>query len=144
MTKDLRNADNVLNQTHFAYRTDHIPCTIQCNYTKFGKEEILTSRELKLLSGKTILGIGYDNQGNPVEMYTYDTKGKKVQLTAEKEEKANTLPNLIEERLNSLTKALAEKTTKSIIAPTVEKTNKPKKVKPTTRTIQPTREQRSV
>jgi len=145
MTRKIENADNILNQQHFECRLDQVPCTVQSTYTKFGKEDVLVSRELKLLpSEKVILGVGYDNQGNPVEMYTYDAKGQKVDLCAKEEKKNKALPNLIEERLNSVTRTLAKEKAKEVTNPTVEKTNEPKKVKTVQKNIQPNRGQHSL
>ena len=143
MTRKIENADNILNQQHTECRLEKVPCTVQSTYTKFGKEDVLVSRELKLLpSEKVILGVGYDNQGNPVEMYTYDAKGQKVDLCAKEEKKNKALPNLIEERLNSVTRTL--KTKEKETTPTVEKTNEPKKVKTIQKNIQPNRGQHSL
>ena len=83
MTKvNLENAERLIEQKHLECRADHVPCTVQSTYSNLdGSEDKLVRRELKLLdTNRTVIGIEYDANENPAEIYTTDAKGNKIKL----------------------------------------------------------------
>ena len=103
MTVDAKKLENTFEQKRMACKADHIPCTVQSTYSNLdGKEDVLVRKELKLLgSKKVIIGVEYDKEGQPIEVYTQDAKGKRLKLSLETAPRNTALPDLIEERLNN-------------------------------------------
>lgn len=124
MTVELENAENLIKQKYLEYRADHIPCTVRSTYTNLdGKKDIPVSTELKLIdSNRTIIGIEYDANGKPAEVYTTDAKGKKIKLKTDEPKRSSKLPDLIGKRLTEATKAISKEMPKTTPAP--EKTKK--------------------
>lgn len=111
MTVDLKNAERIIEQKHLECRADHVPCTVQSTYTNLdGSEDKLVRRELKLLdTNRTVIGIEYDANENPAEIYTTDAKGNKIKLKTEEPKQSNAVRDLIGERLEKATKAISNK-----------------------------------
>lgn len=112
MTKvNLENAERLIEQKHLECRADHVPCTVQSTYSNLdGSEDKLVRRELKLLdTNRTVIGIEYDANENPAEIYTTDAKGNKIKLKTEEPKQSNAVRDLIGERLEKATKAISNK-----------------------------------
>ncbi len=108
MNVDSSKLETVFEQKRLECKLDQVPCTVQTTYSNLdGKQDHLLRRELKLLDSKrVIIGVEYDEQGNPAEVYTENKDGKRVKLSISQEARPQTLPNLIEERLKVVSKAL--------------------------------------
>ncbi len=100
MTDALKYCEEVLKKKHLEYKADHIPCTVQSTYfSPDKKHDTLMRREL-MTNGQVIFGIEYDTNGNPAEVYTTDSEGKRIKIATESMDNENqNLPNLISERL---------------------------------------------
>lgn len=131
MTKvNLENAERLIEQKHLECRADHVPCTVQSTYSNLdGSEDKLVRRELKLLdTNRTVIGIEYDANENPAEIYTTDAKGNKIKLKTEEPKQSNAVRDLIGERLEKATKAISNKENnkpKLNTKPTETKSTKP-------------------
>ena len=133
MTKvNLENAEHLIKQKHLECRADHVPCTVQSTYSNLdGSENKLVRRELILLDTNrtVVIGIEYNANGNPAEIYTTDTKGNKIKLKTEEPKQSNAIRDLIGERLEKATKAILNKENNK------PKLNETKASKPIKRTI---------
>ena len=113
MTKvNLENAERLIEQKHLECRADHVPCTVQSTYSNLdGSKDKLVRRELILLdtTNRTVIGIEYDANENPAEIYTTDAKGNKIKLKTEEPKQSNAVRDLIGERLEKATKAISNK-----------------------------------
>lgn len=110
MKLDTEKLDNVFEQKRLECKADHVPCTVQTTYANLdGKQDHLLRRELKLLDSKrVVIGVEYDEEGNPAEVYTENKDGKRVKLSLAQETRQQTLPNLIEERLKIVSKTISK------------------------------------
>lgn len=111
MTADAKKLENVFEQKRLECRADNIPCTVKSTYSNLdGKEDVLVRKELQLLDSKqVVIGVEFDTDGTPVEVYTQDAKGKRIKLTAEAPKRSSALPDLIEKRLNSASRVIEKK-----------------------------------
>ncbi len=111
MTADAKKLENVFEQKRLECRADNIPCTVKSTYSNLdGKKDVLVRKELQLIDSKqVVIGVEYDLEGTPVEVYTQDAKGNRIKLTAEAPKRNTTLPDLIEERLNSVSRVMENK-----------------------------------
>ena len=111
MTADAKKLENVFEQKRLECRADNIPCSVKSTYSNLdGKKDVLVRKELQLVDSKqVVIGVEFDAEGIPVEVYTQDAKGNRIKLTAEAPKRSNTLPDLIEERLNSVSRVIENK-----------------------------------
>lgn len=101
MSNDL---ERLFDKKYLDCRADQIPCTVKETYFKPDNTKddgMLIRKELISLdeSKRVILGIEYDDKGQPAEVYTTDAKGKRIKLVAENPQQSNKLPDLISKRL---------------------------------------------
>ncbi len=107
MKYDKDKVEARLNQEYFAHKVDLIPVSLKETFSDLGKNPVLVSREL-IVEGRPLLGIEYAPNGKDVvNVYTTDTKGRRVNFENADEQKPSAAPDLISERLNTLRQTMS-------------------------------------
>lgn len=96
---DFTSAENLQNKTYFDCKVDMVPASLKETYSDLvSKKPVLVSREL-IVDNRPLIGIEYAPDGEVVSVYTTDHKGKRVNFENAAEDKSNTAPDLIAQRL---------------------------------------------
>ena len=120
INQDLLNSyiENLINEC----KQDCVPLRIRDIYNKFDKKNpLLVRREYtkgdqrmdpSAFGSNVVIGIIYDNHGNPVEIYQTDEQGKVSYITSnfQSSNEEHNDPNKVKELLENVSKIVAPKT----------------------------------
>lgn len=109
MKRQLSEIEALMNKKYFESRVDMIPASLKVISSKVSGKEVIVAREL-IIDDRVFLGVEYTPDGDIVGAYTTDAKGRhiKVESSYEKTPDNRTPQNLISERLEEVSRTLAQ------------------------------------
>lgn len=114
MKRQLSEIEARMNEKYIESRIDMIPASLKVISSKISGKEVIIAREL-IIEDRVFLGVEYTPDGDIAGAYTTDDKGRhiKVESNYEKTPDNRTPHNLISERLEKVSRTLAQENGKN-------------------------------